>query len=77
MDLTEAPLGLDRISKRTCEQTNGLLRQYYPKETDFADVSHHRLAKTVNSINDRPRQSLHYQTRSAVFHRISPSQGCN
>jgi transposase, IS30 family len=61
----------------TCEHTNGLIRQYYPKGTDFADVSHHDLAKTVKSINDRPRKSLNYQTPSEVFHGISPSQGCN
>ena len=61
----------------TCEQTNGLIRQYYPKGTDFADVSHHDLAKTVTSINDRPRKSLNYQTPSEVFHGISPAQGCN
>jgi IS30 family transposase len=61
----------------TCEHTNGLLRQYYPKGTDFADVSHHDLAKTVKSINDRPRKSLNYQTPSEVFLGTSPSPGCN
>ena len=61
----------------TSEHTNGLLRQYYPKGTDFADVSHHDLAKTVKSINDRPRKSLNYQTPSEVFLGISPSDGCD
>jgi IS30 family transposase len=61
----------------TCEQTNGLLRQYYPKGTDFADVSHHDLAKTVQSINDRPRKTLDYQTPSEVFLGTTPPQGCN
>jgi IS30 family transposase len=45
----------------TNENTNRLLRQYYPKGTDFAEVSHHDLAQTVKRINDRPRKSLNYQ----------------
>lgn len=61
----------------TSEHTNGLLRQYYPKGTDFAAVSHHDLAQTVKSINDRPRKSLNYQTPSEVFLGISPSEGCD
>lgn len=61
----------------TCEQTNGLIRQHYPKGTNFADVSHHDLAKTVKSINDRPRKSLNYQPPSEIFLGISPSQDCN
>lgn len=61
----------------TCEQTNGLLRQYYPKGTDFAEVSHYDLATTVNSINHRPRKSLNYQTPSEVFSGTKPPQDCN
>lgn len=61
----------------TSEQTNGLLRQYYPKGTDFADVSHYDLAQTVKRINDRPRKSLNYQTPSEVFLGVSPPQGCD
>jgi len=34
----------------TSENTNRLLRQYYPKGTDFAEVSHYDLASTVESI---------------------------
>lgn len=60
----------------TSEQTNGLLRQYYPKGTDFADISHYDLAQTVKRINDRPRKSLNYQTPSEVFNGITPNQGC-
>lgn len=61
----------------TNEQTNGLLRQYYPKGTNFADVSHYDLAHKVKRINDRPRKSLNYQTPSEVFLGISPPQGCD
>jgi transposase, IS30 family len=61
----------------TSENTNRLLRQYYPKGTDFADVSHYDLTQTVKRINDRPRKSLNYQTPSEVFHGIRPAQSCN
>jgi len=61
----------------TNENTNGLLRQYYPKGTDFADISHQNLATTVESINHRPRKSLNYQTPSELFLGISPPHGCN
>jgi transposase, IS30 family len=61
----------------TSEQTNGLLRQYYPKGTDFAEVSHHDLAKRVESINQRPRKCLGYKTPSEVFFNNSSPSGCD
>jgi IS30 family transposase len=61
----------------TSEQTNGLLRQYYPKGTDFAEVSHHDLARTVESINQRPRKCLGYKTPSEVFFDTISSPGCD
>jgi len=61
----------------TSENTNGLLRQYYPKGTDFADVSHCDLARAVESINDRPRKSLNYQTPSEVFLGKRPPDDCD
>ena len=51
----------------TNENTNGLVRQYYPKGTDFADVSHQDLADNTKRINDRPRKRHNYQTPSEVF----------
>jgi IS30 family transposase len=61
----------------TNEHTNGLLRQYYPKGTDFAEVSHYDLAHTVESINQRPRKCLGYKTPSEVFFGNSGSTGCD
>ena len=61
----------------TSEQTNGLLRQYYPKGTDFAEVSHYDLAQRVESINQRPRKCLGYKTPSEVFFSNSRSCGCD
>ena len=48
--------------RATNENTNGLLRQYFPKKTDFRDVSHHALAHVTERLNNRPRKRLNYLT---------------
>lgn len=50
------------------EHTNGLLRQYYPKGTNFRTISRHHLTRTTTELNNRPRKRLNYQTPSEVFH---------
>jgi IS30 family transposase len=42
----------------TNENTNGLLRQYFPKSTDLALVSDRRLREVADELNDRPRECL-------------------
>lgn len=51
----------------TNENTNGLLRQYFPKGTDFDQVSDRQIRHVVNRINDRPRKRLKYRTPREVF----------
>lgn len=51
----------------TNENTNGLLRYYFPKGTDFRRISDAKLAKTVERINKRPRKCLGYRTPHEVF----------
>jgi transposase, IS30 family len=46
----------------TNENTNGLIRQYFPKGTDFNLITHQYLRKVENSLNNRPRKSLDYLT---------------
>lgn len=54
--------------QRGCnENTNGLLRQYFPKGTDFDTVTEKDLAHATRRINNRPRKCLGYQTPSEVF----------
>jgi len=49
------------------ENTNGLIRQYFPKQTDFANVSHQAVAKVEWKLNNRPRKCLGYRTPEEVL----------
>jgi transposase, IS30 family len=49
------------------EHSNGLLRRYFPKGTDFSTVTAGELAEAVEKINNCPRRSLHYLTPKEVF----------
>jgi IS30 family transposase len=49
------------------EHTNGLLRQYYPKKTDFIDLSDEKTQWIEDRLNDRPRKVLNYMTPREVF----------
>jgi hypothetical protein len=44
------------------ENTNGLLRQYFPKNTDLTDYSQSDLNKVALRLNQRPRKILGFQT---------------
>jgi transposase, IS30 family len=50
------------------EHTNGLLRQFFPKGTNFKIVKPEALQRAVDLINHRPRKSLDYQTPYEVFY---------
>ena len=50
------------------EHTNGLLRQFFPKGTNFKTVNPNDLKNAVNLINHRPRKSLDYRTPYEVFY---------
>jgi IS30 family transposase len=51
----------------TNENTNGLLRQYFPKGINFKTVTEKDLAVAVKKLNHRPRKCLGYQTPHEVF----------
>ena len=44
------------------ENTNGLLRQYFPKKTDFKKVSQAEVSHAVKRLNSRPRKGLGFKT---------------
>jgi len=51
----------------TNENTNGLIRRYWPKGTSFRDLSQHQLDPIVEELNNRPRKILGYRTPNEVF----------
>ena len=51
----------------TNENTNGLLRQFFPKGTSFANISNDDLQIIVDMINNRPRKRLNYLTPFEVL----------
>jgi IS30 family transposase len=55
------------------ENTNGLLRQYFPSNTDLSEHSAAHLNAVARELNNRPRQTLNWMTPSEVFGRIVAS----
>ena len=49
------------------ENTNGLLRQYLPKKTDFSTLTPEKLQTYVDKLNNRPRKKLGYRTPTQAF----------
>jgi IS30 family transposase len=53
--------------KGTVENTNGLIRRFFPKKTDFADVSIEQVKKVEYLLNNRPRKCLNYKTPTEII----------
>lgn len=51
----------------TNENTNGLLRQYFPKQHDFQTVSLEEIEQAMSRLNFRPRKTLRFKTPFEVF----------
>lgn len=49
------------------EHTSGLLRQYWPKATDFKKVSQKEVSSVIVELNNRPKKKLNYQTPTELM----------
>ena len=54
----------------TNENTNGLIRQFFPKGTDFNKVSRYEIKKVQDLLNGRPRQVLDFRKPYEVFNQL-------
>ena len=57
------------------ENTNGLLRQYFPKGMDLSNVHQNRLNAVARGLNERPRETLHFRTPAERFSQCVASTG--
>src|SRR5271167_475136 len=55
------------------ENTNGLIRDFFPKGTDFSMVSYAEVAKVERLLNSRPRKSLGFRAPQEVFDSLAYS----
>lgn len=55
------------------ENTNGLIRQYFPKHRDFTTITQAEINEVMEKLNNRPRKCLGIKTPNQVFFGINPT----
>jgi len=56
------------------ENTNGLIRQYFPKQTEFAKITWAQVRRVEDKLNNRPRKRLGYQTPNEIYFKKQEQQ---
>ena len=54
------------------ENTNGLVRQYFPKKSSFSKITDRDVQQVMDRLNNRPRKRLGYKTPNQVFFKQKP-----
>jgi len=49
------------------ENLNGLIRQYFPKKSNFENIEEHQIKTVINTLNNRPRKRFGYKTPNEIF----------
>jgi len=52
------------------ENLNGLIRQYFPKKTDFSKITEKQIKEVETKLNNRPRKRLQYKTPIFVMEKL-------
>jgi IS30 family transposase len=55
------------------ENTNGLIRQYFPKKHEFKTITSSKIDQVMEKLNNRPRKCLGFKTPNEVFFGIKPT----
>ncbi len=58
--------------RRLNKNTNGLLRQYFPKGSDFTGLTDDEVNSAMENLNNRSRKCLGFKTPNQVFLEINP-----
>ncbi len=65
------PRPLHPWQRGTKENTNGLLREYFPKGKDLMDITDDYIQSKIDELNKRPRKCLGYKTPYEVYYSTS------
>ncbi len=56
------------------ENTNGLIRQYFPKSASFEMITDQQVQKVMDRLNDRPRKTLGFATPNEIFNKVTSNE---
>ena len=65
--LTDPLTSTGLVHRGHAKNTNGLIRQYLPKGTDFTKVPDKQLKEIIEKLNNRPRENLAFRTPKEVL----------